>query len=377
MHAASPPGHENVAVVAGGGGEDGVVEGAAEAGAIDRASIQPSPSTSIVSVSTKSRRAVVHSGGSNGNSRNGAPTVPAVRWALASSPIPLPQVWGENVLPAATTSWASRRSPVSAVRAHAVGLEHVEAVAFEELAELVRLAGELAARDPDVDPAAQFGVPVVVAAVQRLLHPVHALGGEVRRRPRWRARRPTAGGVPGHPPALVAVDHQLERIADRVADRPNHGEVVGESRPTEAHLQRRRSPSPTPARATSTISAERPMDTGRGVGADARRVPADQRPHRPVVDLAGEIPQGDVQRPRPAGVELDVGEHRRVAVEVERVLADEVALEVGEAVHRVAGADADVAGVVVDPHDRRREVGARPRVPRRGERWIERRVGGG
>ena len=62
----------------------------------------------------------------------------------------------------------------------------------------------------------------------------------------------------------------------------------------------------------------------------------------------------------------------RVAIEVERVLADEVALEVGEAVHRVAGADADVTGVVVDPHDRGREVGARPRVPRGRERRIER-----
>ena len=45
---------------------------------------------------------------------------------------------------------------------------------------------------------------------------------------------------------------------------------------------------------------------------------------------------------------LDVGEHVRVAVEVERILADEVALEVGEAVHRVARPDADVSGVVVD-----------------------------
>ena len=57
--------------------------------------------------------------------------------------------------------------------------------------------------------------------------------------------------------------------------------------------------------------------------------------------------------------------------------ADEVALVVGEAVHRVAGADADVTGVVVDPHDRRRELRARLRVPRRRERRIERRVGGG
>ena len=114
------------------------------------------------------------------------------------------------------------------------------------------------------------------------------------------------------------------------------------------------------------------MNTGRGVGADARSLPSHERPDRPVVDLAGEVPQRDVQRPGPPGVEVDVGEHCRVAIEVERVLADEVALEVGEAVHRVAGADADVAGVVVDLHDRRREPGARARVPRGRKWWVER-----
>ena len=61
-----------------------------------------------------------------------------------------------------------------------------------------------------------------------------------------------------------------------------------------------------------------------------------------------------------------------VAVEVERILADEVRLVVGEPVHRVARADADVAGVVVDAHDRRREVGPRPGIPRGRERRIER-----
>ncbi len=184
---------------------------------------------------------------------------------------------------------------------------------------------------------------------------------------------PRGSGVPGHPPALVAVDHQLDRIPDRVADRTNHREVVAQRGPTEPDLQRGE------AHADHGMGevdhpGEWSMDTGRRVGADARRLASHQRPHRLVADLAGEIPQGDIQRPGSPGMELDVGEHRRVAIEVERVLADEVALEVGEAVHRVAGADADVTGVVVDLHDRCRELRARPRVPRRGERWIEREL---
>ena len=63
-----------------------------------------------------------------------------------------------------------------------------------------------------------------------------------------------------------------------------------------------------------------------------------------------------------------------MAVEVERILADEVAREVDKAVHRVAGADADPALVVVDAHDRAGEEFARHGVPRRGERWVQRQL---
>src|SRR5262249_52104383 len=92
---------------------------------------------------------------------------------------------------------------------------------------------------------------------------------------------------------------------------------------------------------------------------------------RLVVALAGEVPERDVQWPRPPGVEADVGEHRGVTLEVERVLAQEVLLVVGEAVHGIARADAHPPRVVEHPHDRRRKVGARTRIPCRGKRRIQ------
>ena len=106
-----------------------------------------------------------------------------------------------------------------AVRADAVGLEHVEAVAVEQLAELVGLTCELATGDPDVDSAPQLRMPDVVAAVQRLFHPVHLLRGELVGDVGGALDVPCRRRVPRHPPTLVAVDHQLERVADRVADR--------------------------------------------------------------------------------------------------------------------------------------------------------------
>ena len=89
------------------------------------------------------------------------------------------------------------------------------------------------------DPPAQLGQPGDVAAVQRLLDPVHPLGlegdGDLGR-PLDVPRRPD---VPRHPPPLVAVDHHLQRRSDGVADGADGGEVVGGVGPPEAHLQRR------------------------------------------------------------------------------------------------------------------------------------------
>ena len=138
---------------------------------------------------------------------------------------------------------------------------------------------------------------------------------------RRRARSgPSAPGIPSRPRRWATVDHVGERAV-------NAGRRVGADAPTRA----RRCSDHTgrswiwPARSHSATSS------GQG---------------------------------RPAWNSM-LASTARVAIEVERVLADEVALVVGEAVHRVAGADADVAGVVVDPHDRRREVGARAAGPTR------------
>ena len=125
----------------------------------------------------------------------------------------------------------------------------------QQLGELVGLPGQLPAGDPDADPPPQLGDPGVVAAVQRLLHPVHLLGREGvgdLGRPLDVPRRPD---VPRHPPALVAVDHQLERVADGVAHGADDGEVVGQVGPPEAHLQRREAELRHTPCASATISS--------------------------------------------------------------------------------------------------------------------------
>src|SRR5437868_11203541 len=60
-----------------------------------------------------------------------------------------------------------------------------------------------------------------------------------------------------------------------------------------------------------------------------------------------------------------------MALEIERILADEQLLVIGEAIQRVAAADAHATGIVEDADDRRRETRAAARIPRRAQRRIE------
>ena len=62
-------------------------------------------------------------------------------------------------------------------------------------------------------------------------------------------------------------------------------------------------------------------------------------------------------------MEVDVRQAARVLGQCERVLTDEVPGVVGEAVHRVARADALVAVGVAHADDGDRELGARLRIP--------------
>src|SRR3546814_7084631 len=85
---------------------------------------------------------------------------------------------------------------------------------------------------------------------------------------------------------------------------------------------------------------------GGGVGAHAVAAPAEQAPHRLAGDLAGEVPEREVEGPAAAVVELDVRQHLVVALDTARVLADEEILVAGKAEHEVAGANADAPLVV-------------------------------
>ena len=116
----------------------------------------------------------------------------------------------------------------------------------------------------------------------------------------------------------------------------------------------------------------RQQHPARSVGGDAVGGPAEQRRDRQPGDLAEEVPQGRLERPVPAGVEVDRLEDAHVAGDRQGILADEQVLEGLEAVHRVAGPDARHALVRLDPHDGRRERPARHRIPCRREGRIER-----
>ena len=115
----------------------------------------------------------------------------------------------------------------------------------------------------------------------------------------------------------------------------------------------------------------------RGVGRDAVRRAAEQGRDRQSGDLAEQVPQGRLERPVAAGVEVDGLEDAHVAGDGERVLADEQMLERLEPVHRVARPDAGHALVGLDPDDGRRErpcAGPGPRPPGTADRAAGRAV---
>ena len=238
--------------------------------------------------------------------------------------MPLPHVCGVNTLPAATMSTASRRSPVIPWVQTQSGWNTSRQSRRSSSANSYGSRVSLAAGDRHVDPPAQLGHPVVVAPVQRLLHPVHALGGELARPPSSRGRRPTAGARP-----TASASPGCSRPSAPGCRRSRRGSPA-RRRGRRPAADARSAPSAPGTRArgpAGDVDHRRP--SGRCTADDAyartpAAVAAEQVPERAIGDLAGQVPQRHVERPRPAGVELDVGEHRGVAFEVERVLADEV-----------------------------------------------------
>ena len=73
-------------------------------------------------------------------------------------------------------------------------------------------------------------------------------------------------------------------------------------------------------------------------------------------------------------MKLNVGQHCRVALDIEWVFAYEVTLVVGKAIHGVARANTAVASIVEYANDGGGELGAWASVPRSRKRWIKRQL---
>ena len=254
-----------------------------------------------------------------------------------------------------------------------VGLVDVEGVGLDGGEQFAERPGHLAAGDAHAGRRrAQSGQTAQVRAGERLLEPQDVVLGELDGdRPR-RDRVDRRRRVAGHPPALVEVDHDRHRIADRVPGRGDGGQALLEPSGIDPDLERARTPPRAGAapirRAPPAAAASR---TRRRPGCPSVAPPKSVATGQPG-DLADDVPQRDLERPVAAGVEVDRLEDADVTGDRQRIAADEQVLEGLEAVHRVARSDADDALVGLDPDDRRRERAARDRVPGGRERRVER-----
>ena len=206
--------------------------------------------------------------------------------------------------------------------------------------------------------------------MQRLFHPVHRLGFEPLRDNRGMVYVPRALCIPRHSPTLIAVDHQLKLFAHGVANGADHSEVLIKTWPSKANLQCRESQCDCLTRHLHHLGHRAMHATGR-IGTNAITRAADHFPDRLIANLARKIPQRYVHRPRTASMKLDVREHRSMAIEIKRILPDEVALIIVEAVHRIARADSAIALIVEHPHDGCRKLGTWLSVPRCREHRVE------
>ena len=260
---------------------------------------------------------------------------------------------------------------------HAGGEDHVRLVDVERVrVEGGELLGEgarhLAARDADPEAgSAQPRQPAQVGAGQRLLHPQHVQLGQPGRDPPRRGRVQRRARVARHPPALVQVDHDRHGVTDRLARGGDRGQAVVEAARVDPDLEGAEPFVAEPERRRRPLVG-RQEHPARGVGRDPVAGPAEERRHREAGDLAGDVPQGRLEGPIAAGVEVDGLERADVPGDGQRVLADEQVLEGLEPVHGVAGADPDHALVGLDPDDRDREDGPWHRVPGRREWRVER-----
>ena len=252
-----------------------------------------------------------------------------------------------------------------------VGLHDVDAPAQDEIACLGHRAHHLSRSDADVRRAPERRVPVDVRRRQRLLEPVDVETLELAREGDGRVARPARREVAGHPPALVRVDHELEIGPDGLAHRLDRRQVEAPVLRVEAELDRTHAGVAELDAAPNALLGRDEL-ARRRVRAHALACSAEELPERDSLRPSGEIPDGDLEDPVAAVVEVDALDDPVDDVVARRVDAEEEARE--EPVIREPVSARVALDTVVRAHDRDRRLLLRPRhgVPRRVERRVER-----
>jgi hypothetical protein len=136
---------------------------------------------------------------------------------------------------------------------------------------------------------------------------------------------------------LVAIDHQLDPVADAAPHSLERPDVGAPVTAMETDLDRTK-----PFREVTLGRVREGLwpaqGSRRSIGAHPVGKAADQFPAGLACELAGQIPEREIERPAPAPVETNVVEDAPVAFERHDVLPNEQMLVTLEAEHHVARA---------------------------------------
>ena len=183
---------------------------------------------------------------------------------------------------------------------------------------------------------------------------------------------PRGRGVPGHAPALVAIDHQVDGGAHGIAHGGEAGQVPAPVVGGAAQLDGAEAASDELLREVAARGLVAP-ERRRGISPHAVLRAPEQAKHRLALDLAAQVPERDVERPPAPVVEAEIVEHGVVTLDVEGVVAakEEVGV-LGEAPHGVARCHALQPLIGADAHQADGKARARPAVPRDRHGRVER-----